>query len=183
MVGLGPEYLLPPGESMSTRIVVKIEKKDNTAAMLKAVKDLTSQDVLVGVPEEKAARNSSEQKSKPINNAALAYIHDKGSPAANIPPRPFFDPGINESKPQIVAAMKKVGTAAMNRQNVNVERGLHAVGLIAATAIKNKINNGPFQPLAESTLAARRARGRTGIKPLLDTGQLRNAITYVLRKK
>jgi hypothetical protein len=33
------------------------------------------------------------------------------------------------------------------------------------------------------TLERRRAKGRTGTKPLIDTGQLRNAITYVLRKK
>jgi hypothetical protein len=40
-----------------------------------------------------------------------------------------------------------------------------------------------FAPLAAATLAARRRKGRTGTKPLIDTGQLRRAITYVLRRK
>jgi hypothetical protein len=31
-------------------------------------------------------------------------------------------------------------------------------------------------------LRARRARGRTGDVPLVDTGELRNSITYVIRK-
>jgi hypothetical protein len=37
--------------------------------------------------------------------------------------------------------------------------------------------------LAERTLAARKARGRTGEKPLIDTGQLRNAVTFVVQAR
>src|SRR5260363_213287 len=64
-----------------------------------------------------------------------------------------------------------------------------------------KMTEGPFKPRAESTLQARARRGRIGAaielerrrrghtpenanaKPLIDTGQLRKSITYVVRKK
>jgi hypothetical protein len=68
-------------------------------------------------------------------------------------------------------------------------------------AVRTKITDGPFAPLADSTLRARARRGRKGAvaelksraqgnapnnanaKPLIDTGQLRKSITYVVRKK
>jgi len=48
--------------------------------------------------------------------------------------------------------------------------------------VKAKISSGPFKKLADATLAARRRRGRTGTKPLQDTDQLLNSVTYVMRK-
>jgi hypothetical protein len=63
--------------------------------------------------------------------------------------------------------------------------GLHAVGLEAKLGIQSKINDGPFDPLAESTLKARAASGKSieEAHPLVDSGQLRNAVNYVVREK
>ena len=52
-------------------------------------------------------------------------------------------------------------------------------------AIKAKITDGPFEPLKPSTIAARKSkrksRSNADIKPLIDTGALRNSISYVIR--
>ena len=57
----------------------------------------------------------------------------------------------------------------------------HAAGLIAQNSVRRTLTTAAYRPLSERTLAERRARGRTGTKPLIDTGQYRNSITYVVR--
>lgn len=146
-----------------------------------AFAQLAQQEVLVGVPSEDAARKSEEKQ--PMNNATLAYIQDNGSPAANIPERPFMRPGIQDCKEKVVKQFKNGAKAALEGNADAIDKALHTSGLIAQAAIRNRINAGPPPPLAKSTLAARRRRGRTGTVPLVDTGQLRNSINYVLRKK
>jgi hypothetical protein len=64
-----------------------------------------------------------------------------------------------------------------------VDIAQNKAGLIAESSVRKKINEGPFEPLAPKTLQERKRRGRTGEKPLIDTGQLRNSVTYVIRPK
>lgn len=151
---------------------------DNLPAMKKTFEQISSQAVMVGVPGD-----TTNRKSGGINNASLAFIHDQGSPAANIPARPFMKPGIKDAKAKIVSAFKLAGEKALRKDDAAIEKGLHRAGLIATSAIKARINSGISPTLAEGTLAGRRRRGRTGTVPLIDTGQLRNSISYVLVKK
>lgn len=153
--------------------------RDNVAKVLAAIQKLTSREVLVGIPATQAER----QDGEPINNAQLGYIHEHGAPASNIPARPFLVPGVAEKQDVIAGRLQKAAKAAMDGNTTALESELNAAGLLGQNGARNRINNGPHEPLAESTLAARRARGREGTKPLIDTGQLRNALTYVIRKK
>lgn len=161
---------------------IKIELKltvtiDNTAEMRQALKRLVNDEVLVGVPETKAHREG------PITNASLALIHDKGSPARNIPARPFMEPGIKKAMPRIRDLMKQVGVAAIAGNLSAVQRGFESVGLTAQSAIRSRINEGIPPALKPSTIRARKRKGFQGTKPLVRSGQLRNAITYIVRKK
>lgn len=153
--------------------------RDNVAKVLAAIQRLTAREVLVGIPATKAEREDGE----PINNAQLGYIHEFGAPASNIPARPFLVPGVAEKQPAIAARLQKAAKAAMDGNNTVLESELNAAGLLGQNGAREQINNGPHEPLSERTLAARRARGREGDKPLIDTGQLRNSLTYVIRKK
>lgn len=156
--------------------------KDKTKAILAATKSLPDKDVLVGIPEDKSARTNDDPTNN-LNNAQLGYIHNFGAPEANIPQREFLEPGIKNAQAQINNYFKQAGQAAASGDAGKLDRCLHAAGLAAKLGVQNKINEGPFLPLAPGTLAARRRRGRTGVKPLLDTAQLRNAINYVIREK
>lgn len=150
--------------------------KDRVKKVLGAIATLPQQDVLVGVPGDTSDRSGE------ITNAALAYIHDQGAPEANIPARPFMRPGIADAKDAIAEQFKRGGQSVLKGNAGGMERALHAAGLTASSAVKKRITTGPFIPLAASTIAARRRKGFSGTKPLIRTGQMRNAITYVVRK-
>lgn len=177
----------------------KILKSDKLGEVLKGIDALVGKRVLVGVPGKTADRNQDEYG--PMNNATLGYINEFGSPASNIPARPFLVPGVEEGMDAIAARLEKAAVAATNNDPGAVDKQLHAAGLEAQTAVREKITTGPFEPLKLSTLRARARKGRKGAKeeiasrlagnepnpenarPLIDTGQLRNSISYVIRKR
>lgn len=147
---------------------------------LKEVKDwaklLEKQLVMVGVPEDKSGRKSEE----PITNAALAYIHNFGSPDNNIPSRPFMEIGLKAARDEIASEMSR---AAASPDLNKMYQHLNRAGLKASQSIKNAINEQDgIEPLAGSTLRARERRGFKGTKALIETGQLRNSITWVVKR-
>jgi phage gpG-like protein len=174
---------------------VKI-KTDKTKAMVREVMQLTRARVLVGVPGDAephlGSGSSGENERKPettgappppINNAALAFIHNGGSPQNNIPARPFMEPGVKAVQDQLADEAIKGARAALDGSKGAGYKALTRMGLLAQAAIRKKITDGPFEALADRTIEARKRRGRKGTKPLIDTGQLRNSINFVIRSK
>ena len=186
----------------------KLIKSDNSKLdqMVKDIIALTKKEVLVGVPEDKSTRDpdiwfekGSIQVRKPkINNATLAAIHDNGSPKQNIPARPFMKPGIAKAQDRINKGMLQAAKAQLNKDSAGVAKAFEKVGLVAQAGIRNVINEGEgFSPLQRSTLLGRLRRRKAAKKwtkdkrenvmesmhPLIDTGQLRNSISYVVVDK
>jgi hypothetical protein len=178
------------------------KRVDNVAKVLKGVDTLVSTSVMVGVPSDKA-----ERREGAMTNAILAYLMDKGSPAAGIPARPFMEPGIRAVKDEIAKLLGDAGKAIFKGGANNVTIQLNKVGIIATRSIKSKITEGIPPPLAPSTIQGRinrvkskkrrakiradlaagtpasRQEGAEGLfNPLVVTGQLRNSIVWVLRK-
>lgn len=153
--------------------------KDITDKVLANIQKMASDRLLIGIPAEKAAR-----KGDPITNAALGYIHENGSPARNIPARPFLVPGVRKATPKCLEVLKAAGKAALTAGPEALDKGLNAAGLVAQSAVKNQIRSQEgFTPLKAGTLAARKRNGFKGEKALIRTGQLLNSITYVVREK
>lgn len=177
---------------------VKVTKK-NLSDVLAGVRALAGSEVLVGVPEDTTERGDEDG----ITNAALAYIHDNGSPEAHIPARPFMLEGIKAAETQIEGHLSGAMRAAMRGNVVAAEGQMHAAGLVAQLSIQNRINEGIPPPLAEATLKKRAAKGRKGAalelqrrakgldpvigmqlaKPLIDSGEMRKSIKYVIRAR
>lgn len=153
--------------------------KDKTKKIEQALGFLIKSDVYVGIPSEKTSRDD----NSPIGNAALGYIHEYGAPENNLPARPFLVPGVKAVRAKLAAIFKKAGQRAIEGRTLDVERGLNAAGLVAQVAVKKVITDGIPPPLSEGTLEKRRARGVTRETPLIDTGQLLNSITYVIRRR
>jgi hypothetical protein len=172
-------------------------KKGRTLADVVAQCHLLAQvEVLVGFPEETTGRNEGS-----LTNATLGYIHDNGAPESNIPQRKFMEPGIESAKPAIIAALQNGVRDALSGGKDAAEKAMHSAGLAAVSGIKNFIDDGVAPALAESTLRARARRGNKGAivelgnrkdgkdssladaKPLVDTGQLRNAVNYAIRPR
>lgn len=171
-------------------------KRDRMAAIVDSINTLVKKSVLVGIPASTAARDD----NSPMDNATLGYLHETGSPAANIPARPFLIPGVKDTQAKYEPQLKKAANAALDGQKKKINEHLNAAGLIAATGAKNVIDSGDLAPLAISTLRARARKGRKGAakelasraagnapnaenaRPLVDTGEMRNAITHVIRE-
>ena len=158
---------------------------DNIKKLMRSLNHLELKSVYVGIPAEKTERDAGDDGDDgPMNNATLGYIHEHGSPAANIPARPFMEPGIKDGAPLIEKYLRQAGSLQIKGATQDkVDRQLHLAGLAAQNAVRAVINAGVPPPLADSTLAARKRRGFKGEKSLIVTGQLRNAITYVVKEE
>lgn len=153
-------------------------RSNNAAAVLASLKAIAAKDVLVGIPEDR-----SERDDVPFGNAGIGYINENGSPAQNIPARPHLVPGVRSVQDQTVPHLRAAAQAAMSGNDAAADLELNRAGALAANGVKRYMTITAFTPLAERTIDARIARGRTGDKPLIDTGQYRRAITYVVRNK
>jgi hypothetical protein len=161
---------------------------------------LFKKEILVGIPEEQ-----SERKSDEMNNATLLAIHSKGSPLRGIPARPIIEPALEASgnKEKISADLKLISEAMINRDKALAERLMNLTGQDAVNIVLDWFtdprNNWP--PDKEATVKAKIKKaykdkkkvkqtikkylaGEEGInQTLVDTAQMKKAITYVIRDK
>lgn len=187
----------------SLKGILKV-KGSSLAEIRDGMRKLAGSEVLVGFPEETSKREELEVEG--ISNAALGYIHDNGQPERNIPARPFMLPGITSVEKRVARILGNGAKAVLrDKSAVAADQHLHQAGLVAATAIKRKLNEGIPPPLSEYTLRQRARRGgkkggksakhelerrAQGLapstefaKPLIDTGAMRNSVTYVIRPR
>lgn len=148
-------------------------------AFNKKMQDLLKKNVYVGIPRSKDRREDSQ-----VTNAELGYINETGSPAQHIPPRPFLVPGVEDAKEKIVKTLGNVSLTTDRKTDVDI--ALNKAGLIASQSVKRRITQSiDMEPLSPATIKARetrKSRPRKGVmKPLIDTGQMLNSITYVVR--
>lgn len=156
-----------------------VKRKDTSKEVFAALNALTKRDVLVGIPESHAQRPPDEEGEESLlNNAELAYLHTEGSPAQRIPPRPFLQPAIIDGSKEIGALQIKVIKAALAGKADLAIRNQEKLGLHAQILVQNWFtdpkNNWP--PNAPLTI---RLKGSSS--PMIDSGELRKSITYVLR--
>ena len=169
---------------------IEIRKKAPTKGIFDGVRSLTRNEVLVGVPAENAGRQPEPGEERTLNYAEIGYLNEFGGTGklfgheVTIPPRPHLRPGVADAKDEIAKHLKAGAMGALRGDKDAAERALGRAGLAGQMGVQNKISNGPFAPLAPYTLKKRKAKGRTGEAPLIDTGIYRSArITYVVRPK
>ena len=129
--------------------------------------------VKVGILSDapKKARKGSAGK---LSLLEVAIVHEFGAPAANIPQRSFIRATIDERAADI-ARLQRVVAQRVAMGEITEEQGLAQIGAKVAGWIKARIADGIAPPLAESTV-----RRKKSTKPLVDTGQLRSAITHAV---
>lgn len=173
---------------------------DNVAAIRRAVHKLTEQDVFIGIPEDKAARETAGDTG--ISNAYLGYIHEHGVPEKNIPARPALIPGIEDIQGEAAEILKDAAAKALDGNAAAVDTALNKIGILGQNAVRARFVNNDWQPLSDKTLDRRKkisetvnSKGKTvkkmgksrrergAINPLIDTSELRKKYTYVVRKK
>ena len=135
--------------------------------------------VLVGIPQKKTRR-----EDEPITNAELLYIHTNGSPKNHIPKRPVIEPALRDDRKRISSMLKSSMDTFLDVGEEAALRELEKVGIRAQKVSRawfvNPNNHWP--PNSPAVEAAKRRKKATDPKPLIDTGELRKSITYVLVK-
>jgi len=153
---------------------------------LAGIKFLAENRVLVGIPSSKNEREDEEGNPSPIGNAAIGFIQEKGDPAMNLPARPWLKPGVASDQPGTNDLFKKAGKAALEGNSKKAQDIYTAIGLRNQRAVQRYIkNSGNFAPLSDRTLWARKNRKiapRTGEKPLIDSAQLLQHVSFVIAK-
>lgn len=159
--------------------MIKVKHKSNLNALKKSIELLGKSRVYVGIPAENASRDNGND----INNAELLYIQTHGSPLWHVPPRPVIEPAINYNKKEIAKRLITAYGKAME----NIYAGdsmqtamqhLEVVGMYAQNIVRawfTNPNNGwePNSPLTVSK--------KGSSNPLIDTGEMRKSITYVVK--
>ena len=155
-------------------------------------------EVLVGIPRSTAMRPGDE-----ISNAEIAYINEHGDPARRIPPRPFMEPGLQRCRDKVSTVMAE-GVQQI-AQSGSLRPAAERVGLICQASIRGVFVDNDWKPLSPRTIMARAQRTvskrkgfdeksttqqrtmlakelarRANDRPLIDTGALRQSITYVV---
>jgi hypothetical protein len=171
------------------------------SAPLRQIQGMVNLQLLIGIPAGSPNRLIATDPS----NAALLFIHEFGSPARRIPARPSLHPGVQKELPQIVQVLRRAAAATLpdGRPNLVLLRAsMQACGLIAVNSVRQEIHNKIPPDIADITkrnrLTSKNAYKNASFAkkqsmmatwmagdftPLLDTGQLIRAITYVIRRR
>ncbi|MDT6962914.1 hypothetical protein QTN24_15545 [Cupriavidus sp. SZY C1] len=173
-------------------------RTDRLKEVLGSISGLVDKQVLVGVPDSTAGR---KDEGAPLSNAEIGYIQENGAPEINLPARPHLVPGVAAAQPKTLPLLQKGIEAALDGDLDGAKRRMSMAGLAAQSSVRALINSGIGPALSEATLRNRARRGRKGAKeelasraagqqastelakPLVDTAQYRNSITYVLRNR
>lgn len=142
-------------------------KKDDTKAHKAKIKK-AGLVLTVGVHGDAGAHSGDG-----ISLPELAAIHEYG---LGVPARPFLGPFAEKSRESVT---RRIGEAIANGlvKGGDALAGIRILGEWCVGQIKAAIAAGIPQPNAPSTVARKGSS-----KPLIDTGQLRNSITYKVSK-
>ena len=190
--------------------IVNVLKSVDMGSLTDAVGALAKKEVLVGIPAEHSSRQAPSDDN--INNAELLYIQSHGvrkaemraemqkhidagkkyseahslyiqshgSPLWHIPPRPVLEPSIEASKGPIAKQLQGAAVAAIDGNQQEVDNALHRAGIVAENAAKAWFENpqNGWPPNSPRTIAKKGSDS-----PLIDTGEMRKAITHVVRER
>lgn len=183
---------------------VSVKSSGDPNILKKIISDIGKLQVYVGIPEADSSR-----EDEGINNAELAYIHthgiragtmredmqgdldsgkayseayqmyiqSHGSPLYQSPPRPIIEPAIEKNKDKIADKLKVAVKAGLNGNQQEAREGLEKAGMFAASKVKAYFTD-PDNGWPENSESTKEAKGSD--KPLIDTGSLRQSITYVV---
>lgn len=116
--------------------------------------------------------------------AELAYVNEFGSQAAGVPQRSFIRSAFDGQRAAIEKLAAQAARAVVSGK-VKAQAAVALLGEWGVAQVRAGMVRGIAPPLAPATLAKRKRiqsgkRGRD--VPLIDTGRLRQAVTYDVRE-
>lgn len=155
------------------------ETWDGMKQMLDGFKFIEGSAVYVGIPQKNSSR---EDNSEGITNAELLFIHTNGSPINNVPARPVVEPAIEDDQERLTRMLTQSYLLAFSGRIQDALLQLQKTGMRAQNIARNWFVNpkNGWPPNSPGVQAAKRKKGSTNPRPLIDTGELRKSITYVV---
>ena len=147
-------------------MILKNTAREGLQKLIKHIDSLKKQDVYVGVT---ASSNGMR------GNALIAMVMEYGSPVNKIPARSFLVSTIVENGDKYAKIIAETIPQAI-KNGMSKEDAYARLGTMAMNDVKLKIVNGPFTPLKDATV-----KRKGSSKPLVDTGALRQSITWEVR--
>lgn len=183
-----------------TGLEITVARKSGVASLTKRIAGLTKTSALLGVPAngvkrrdqliEMAGKTKSKRKQERIKqaakqdvtNAELLFIHTKGSPARGIPARPVLEPAVEAdgNKQAIAHELASASKAALEGNKNEQLKRVGRAGMAGQNAARKWFTD-PRNGWEQNTPATIAEKGSD--KPLIDTGALRAAITYVVQEE
>ena len=177
------------------------------AGLVKRLQGLQKRQIQVGIPQKTSSR-----RGEGINNAELLYIHthgtrrkamrkemqegmdrglkyseafslyiqSHGSPLWHSPPRPVLEPAIKANKEKIALQFSKIIKATADGNADAMERAITSTGITAQNACRSWFKD-PRNGWPRNDPKTVKLKGSD--KPLVDSGELRDSIVYVVREE
>ena len=187
---------------------IKLTGIDNTKKLEDSLKNLSKLQVYVGIPEDEAERDDDKEKinnaqlafihthgvrrfsmirrmqpdldsGKGYSTALSLYIESYGSPLYRIPARPIIEPAIEapDNKAKIAADMKEAGESALNGDKQKAMEALKIAGMDAQNIVRDWFEDVRNQWPGNAPATVEKKGSNA---PLIDKGEMRKSITYVI---
>lgn len=158
-------------------IDVKLQVK-NFVNLGKTLHFMKNNAVYVGIPQEESSRENSGE----VSNAELLFIHTNGSPANNIPARPVIEPALKDDSERLSKMMAESAKMVFQGNKDEAIRKMKLAGMRGQNVTRAWFVNpkNGWAPNAPSVYKKKIEKGSTDPRPLIDTGELRKSITYVV---
>ena len=149
--------------------------KDSSKDWTKQFKGL-NRAVLVGIQEKEGVHLTNSKYTV----AQVGIIQELGNSAVNIPPRPFMETTLNTNRKKYGKMLEnaaKAHTTLKGGKTGSVEANLRTIGAIAVRDVKTTITT-----LSEPANAPYTIKKKGADNPLIESGQMRNSITFRIEK-
>ena len=145
------------------------DTKGNGLHKLEAfLKGMQGHKLYVGVTKSSNSRGKDGK-----SNALIAYVHEFG---IGVPERSFLRSTVLEQAKKYAQIQRDNIIPAIKSGTMTADEAYRRLGIVASNDVKAKMVNGPFTPLKQQTVDRKGSS-----KPLIDTGELRQSITYEVR--
>lgn len=136
--------------------------------LMKEIRELAELEVDIGFQRGKASEGNGTDLTDIAMWSELGTEH--------IPSRPFMRDSVDKHKTEIERMLKAQEKVLLS--GGTARKILETIGIFQKDLIQTEIEQGSFAPNKRSTI-----RRKGSDKPLIDTGQMKNSVNFLIRKK
>ena len=144
-------------------------------AFMAAMRKMASEEVFIGFQKGKRHKRKKGEKSEPPDVLDIALWNEVGT-SNGIPERPFIRQTFDNHLGQITAAQEAAVRRVMD--GASPQEAADIVGAMVKGLMQREIAEGGFAANKPATI-----KRKGSDVPLIDTGQMRQSVQFVVRKK